>query len=152
MFETDIGEQQEHTGSFMYLSIPLLAAREFLLSLRSRRWLSVPAIVESTHRSRGGYRETIRGELWYSYSLNGEQHSGRIVRDCGFSFRKINALVGHDRGQTIHVRVNQLDPSQSYYPSGLGYIEPVIIGAICGGGTLLLVSMMISTVLSSSGR
>src|SRR6185312_13692246 len=82
--ERDIGEEREHTGGFMYLSIPYFAVREYWLSWRSKRWLSLRATVESTHRSRGGYKETIRGELWYSYTLNGEQHSGRVVRDCGF--------------------------------------------------------------------
>lgn len=133
----------------MYLSIPYFAAREYWLSLRSKQWPSVPASVESTHRSRGGYKETIRGELWYSYSLNGEEYSGRVVRDCGFSPEKVNALIQHERGQTISVRVNPRDPSQSYYPSGLGFVEPVMIGAVGITGTFLLMFIVIGTVLSA---
>jgi hypothetical protein len=110
----------------------------------------VLATVESTHRSRGGYKETIRGEFWYSYSLNGREYSGRVVRDCGFSAGKIDALTDdHERGQTIRVRVNPRDPSQSYYPSGLGFIEPVIIGGIGIGGTLLLFSIVVGIVVSA---
>jgi hypothetical protein len=150
LFETDIGQQQEHTGSFMYLSIPYFAAREYWLSWRAKRWLRIPATVESTHRSRGGYKETIRGELWYSYSLNGEEYSGRVIRDCGFSPGKINALVDeHERGQNIYVHVNPRNPSQSYYPSGLGFLEPVMIGAVGIGGTLLLILMVLATILSA---
>lgn len=149
MFE-QIGEQQEHTGSFMYLSIPYFAAREYWLSRRAKRWPSARATVESTYRSRGGYRQTIRGELWYSYSVNGQEYSGRVARDCGFSPGKINALTEeHERGQTISVHVNPSNPSQSYYPSGLGFVEPVIIGAIGIGGTLLLALIVIATILSA---
>jgi hypothetical protein len=150
VFETDIDEQREHTGSFMYMSIPYFAVREYWLAWRSKDWMSVPATVESTHRSRGGYKETIRGELWYSYALDGEEYSGHVVRDCGFSPGKIKALMeGHTRGQTIYVRVNPRNPSQSYYPSGLGFVEPAMIGVISIGSTVLIAVMMIVLIVSA---
>jgi hypothetical protein len=91
------------------------------------------------------YEETIRVELWYSYSLNGEAYSGRVVRDCGFSTGKINSLIEHERGETIYVRVNPRDPSQSYFPSGLGFVEPLIVAFGIGG----LVSIVIATIVSA---
>jgi uncharacterized protein DUF3592 len=147
LFETDIGEEREHTGSFMYLSIPYFALREYWLSRRSKQWLSVSATVESAHRSRGGYRETIRGELWYSYSLYGEEHSGRVVRDSAFSAGKIDVLTEeYEPGQNIIVRVNPRDPSQSYYPSGLGFVEPLIVGVISLGATVVFLIVILTVV------
>ena len=38
MFDAEIGEDREHSGSFLYLSIPRYALRELWLSTRARNW------------------------------------------------------------------------------------------------------------------
>jgi Protein of unknown function (DUF3592) len=152
MFETDLEGGREHTGSFMYLSIPYYWLREVVQSLRAGRWNSAIATVESTYRSKGGYEETIRAELWYSYEFEGQHFSGRIVRDCGFNSGAVNNLVAHSVGERIVIRVNPEKPTQSYFPSGFGWIEPLIIGFISIGGTCLVVLSVLVPIIDHFRR
>jgi hypothetical protein len=129
LFETDL-EQEEHTSSFLYLSIPRFAIREYRLKKKVRDWTAITGTVESAHRSVGGYRETIRGELWYSYAFAGEQYSGHVIRDSGCSGSAATRLAEFERGQAIVVFVNPGNPKESYFPSGFGFAEPILVGAL----------------------
>jgi uncharacterized protein DUF3592 len=147
MFETDLEGGREHTGSFMYLSVPYYWLREFIQSRRAACWSSAIATVESTSRSAGGYKETIRAELWYSYEFEGQHFSGRIVRDCGFNGGAVNRLVAHAVGERITIRVNPEKPTQSYFPSGFGWIEPLIIGFVSVVGTCLVLLIFLVPII-----
>lgn len=136
----------------MYLSIPYYWLSEVIRSLRAEHWNSAIATVESTHRSRGGYEETSRAELWYSYEFEGQHFSGRIVRDCGFNSGAVNRLVAHSVGERIMIRVNPGKPTQSYCPSGFGWIEPLIIGSVSIGGTCLLAWVVLVPIIDHFRR
>ena len=93
MFDTDIDQNREHTGSFMYLSIPCFWIREVWLAAHAKHWQLLEATIESAYRSIGGYEETIRLDIWYSYSFDGQFYSGRLVRDTGVCSRKVNEAL-----------------------------------------------------------
>lgn len=149
MFETDVGDTGEHTGSFFYLSIPYYWVRELLLSFQAKKWQLVEATVESAHRSLGGRNETIRLEVWYSYSFNGQAYSGRLVRDAGFSWGIQTALARYAKGSRVSVNVNPHDPEQSYLPSGLGWVQPLLIAVFFGGTLALLLGIAVQSVLAA---
>jgi hypothetical protein len=131
--------QQKDVGSFLYLSVPYYWLRELLLSLRAKRWRDVPATIEETYRSHGGSKQVVRAELWYSYSLFEGSYSGHVIRDVGLNFRGVNRLVnGHQAGDKITVKVNPDKPNESFFPSGLGWIDPVIV-SLPGLGALGIV-------------
>jgi hypothetical protein len=81
MFETGIGEDRAHSGSFDYISVPLYALRELALSLRSRNWTSTNATIQSCSRTLGGYQQRFRVEVWYSYEFDGKYFAGHLIRD-----------------------------------------------------------------------
>ena len=148
LFETDVGDTGEHTGSFLYLSIPYYWVRELWLASRARHWQLMEATVESARRSLGGYKETIRLEIWYSYHFNEQQYSGRLVRDLGFTWGVSAALQRYPRGARVPVYVNPRVPDESYLPSGLGSVQPLLIGIVSLGSLALLLLIVIGGVLS----
>ena len=114
MFEglqDQIQRTSDHSGSFMYWSIPCYWLRERRLSKRSVQWVSQQGIVESSHRTKGRYQETIRAELRYSYSFEGENYTGHVIRDCCFAPSSANNLVDENApGQKIEILVNPENP------------------------------------------
>lgn len=152
MFETDIGEWKEHTGSFFYLSIPLYWYRELILSRKAKHWQLMEATIESARRSLGGYRETVRLEVRYSYSLNGEWYSGYLVRDMGFTFGLKDALNRYREGSRVQIWVNPDKPDQSYLPSGLPWIEPLLMSFISFGCVALFVGIILEIAISAISR
>lgn len=147
MFDTDVGLDNDHSSSFAYISIPRYALRELWLAARSRSWVPVEAIVQSCHRTLGGYRETIRVEVWYGYKMNEAHYAGRLIRDTGFYLGKVRKIVDHcPPGKTVFVRVNPGRPDQSYLPSGMGYLEPFVMG-IVSLGTIVILSAMVFVFL-----
>jgi len=151
MFETGIGEDHEHSGSFCYISIPLYALREFWLSVRSKNWVSKEAVIQSCRRTLGGYKETIRVEVWYGYEVNGMHYAGRLIRDRGFG--GVEKVVSrYPEGRNVMVRVNALNPCQSYLPSGLGYMEPFLVGLVSLATIGILLLIVIAPILDHFSR
>jgi hypothetical protein len=106
--------------------------REVRLRHRTSGGIPVEARVESTLLTRpvqgrgGGGR---RAELRYSYDCQGSR-TGRIVRDFMFGDKIGKALAfGHEPGDAITVLVAPNDPDCSYFPSGFGWIQPLLFGA-----------------------
>ncbi len=148
MFETDIGEDREHSGSFLYLSIPRFALREALLSIRARNWTRVNAVIQSSHRTLGGYKETIRVEVWYGYQLDGKHYAGHLVRDtCLYYWAVRKVMDTCSEGTNIPVLVNPLRPSESYLASGLGYVEPLMMGILGVGSLAILLGIPAALIL-----
>jgi hypothetical protein len=106
--------------------------RELRLRHRTQGGIPIQARVESTLLTRpakgrgGGGR---RAELRYSYECQGSR-VGRTVRDLVFGDKTGKALAfGHKPGDAITVLVDPNDPDCSYFPSGFGWIQPLIFGA-----------------------
>ena len=129
MFDTDIGDDCEHSSSFLYLSVPLYALREVLFAIRARGWTGVNATIQESHRTLGGYRETIRVEIWYGYQIDGRHYAGRLIRDRVLWGVK-EVADRYSRGKNVTAWVNPVDPNESYLPSGIGYFEPVLIAIV----------------------
>lgn len=142
--EDQIQRSNDHSGSFVYWSIPYYWLREEWLAKKSVNWISAIGTVESAHRTKGGYQQTIRAEFWYSYPFNGEFYRGHVIRDCVFAPSSANTLVDeHPPGQKIEILVNPENPKQSYCPSGFGWIEPFLTFFLSAGSTLLLIAIVI---------
>jgi hypothetical protein len=119
--------------------------RELRLQHRTRRGIPLQATVESTLLTRpvqgrgGGGR---RAELRYSYDCQGPR-TGRTVRDFTFGDKIGKGLAfGHKPGDPITVLVDPNDPNCSYFPSGFGWIQPLLYGVffcLLGLGLLALV-------------
>lgn len=105
--------------------------REMRLRQRTKHGIEIQAKVESTlltraNRGRGGGGR--RAELCYSYDYQGPRF-GRTVRDFMIGGRVGKALAfAHKPGDTITIRVDSNAPNCSYFPSGFGWIEPLIWG------------------------
>jgi uncharacterized protein DUF3592 len=150
MFETDIGDTQEHTGSFLYFSIPWYWWRELVLKHRAKDWQLVEGTIESAVRSLGGYRETVRVEIWYSYTFDGHWYSGRTIRDTCFNFGAIRAAMARcQKGSRAAVRVNPKNPGESYLPSGLGWLEPLLTSFLSIGCLALLLWILLTGIISA---
>ena len=149
MFETDIGTEKEpeHSGSFMYWSVPYYWLKEWRLSKAASQWVPTTAIVESAYRTKGGYKETIRAELRYSYQFNQQHYAGEVVRECVFDSAAANALAyDHSEGDQITICVNPSDPSQSYFASGFGSGEPIVTGVLALLCTSLLLFIVVGVL------
>lgn len=106
--------------------------REMWLRQRTKDGLDIQAKVESTlltraNQGRGGGGR--RAELCYSYDYQGPR-IGRTVRDFMIGDKVGKALAfAHKPGDTITIRVDSNVPDRSYFPSGFGWIEPLVWGA-----------------------
>ena len=149
MFETTTQSANDHSGSFMYWSVPYYWIRELRLSKKSERWTSAEGVVESTHRTKGGYKGTIRAELWYSYTFESKSYRGHVIRDCCFAPSEANRLVEQEVGQKISILVNSKNPEESYYPSGFGSVEPFLMLFLSLLGTSLIAAIILDALLSS---
>ncbi len=142
--EDQIRAGSDHSASFMYCSIPYYWLRERRLAQESIHWVPGTAVIESSHRTKGGYKETIRAELWYSYSFGGETYRGHVIRDCCWAPSSANNLVDENEpGKKIDILVNPERPDQSYYSSGFGWVEPFLTLFLSAGGTLLVIAIVI---------
>lgn len=152
MFETDIDidKEPEHSGSFMYWSVPYYWLKEWRLSRLARHWVPISAIVESGYRTKGGYKETIRAELTYSYQFNRQHYFGNTVRESVFGSAAANSLAyDHSKGDQITIYVNPSDPDQSYFASGFGATEPILTGLLSVFCTLLLLFIIAAGIMSN---
>ncbi|MDR3724579.1 MAG: DUF3592 domain-containing protein [Terracidiphilus sp.] len=154
MFDTGNSvEENDHSGSFMYWSIPYCWFKELRLSSKAKEWVLAQGEVTYAHRTAGGYRETIRAELAYSYTFNGEYFSGQTVRECCFDASAATALVeDNEIGTKIEIRVNPDNPDESYFPSGFGSIEPLLTLLLSVLGTLLLIFIVVGVFASEISK
>jgi hypothetical protein len=120
--------------------------RELWLRVQTRDGPLVPATIESTSQTRRRFRSATRAELRYVYEFQGTRYSGRSTRDSSYNQRAADALAfGRKPGETISVQVNPQDPSRSYYPSGFGWIEPLLYGTL----SLLVASFWIGLAIAA---
>lgn len=147
MFEgldEQIKASDQHSRSLFYWSIPYYWLRERRLAKMSRSWVPATATVESAQRTKGGYGQTVRAELWYSYSFEGTCYRGHVIRDTCWRFSSANNLVDdYASGQTIEILINPQKPGQSYFPSGFGWIEPFFTLFLSGLASLLVAFIVI---------
>ena len=147
MFDTGIGDEREHSSSFLYLSVPLYALREILFAIRARDWTRVNATIQESRRTLGGCRETIRVEIWYGYRIDGRHYAGRLIRDrVLWGVKKV--IDRYSLGTNVAAWVNPADPNESYLPSGIGYFEPLLI-AIVDIGVLVVLVGIPATIIAS---
>jgi hypothetical protein len=71
-----------------------------------------------------------RAESRYSYEFQGMQYSGRVVRDFTLGIAPADSLAyDHHPGEKLPIVINQDEPELSYYPSGFGSMQPIIVAA-----------------------
>jgi Protein of unknown function (DUF3592) len=119
------------------------------LGHRTKGGVPIQGRVESTLLTRavqgrgGGGR---RSELRYSYDCEGPR-TGRTVRDFTFGEKIGKALAfGHKPGDTITVLVDPNDPDCSYFPSGFGWIQPLVYGVSFSLLALCLLAVVVAEV------
>ena len=123
--------------------------RELRLRHRTKNGIPVQARVDSTLLTRpvpgkgGGGR---RAELRYSYECQGPRN-GRTVRDFTFGDKIGKALAfEHKSGEAITVLVDPNDPDCSYFPSGFGWIQPLLYGAVFSLLALCLLTFVMAEI------
>lgn len=117
--------------TYLNLSVPALWVREQWLRHKTARGTAVKGTIESVQRTRSGLRGrwAARAELTYRYEFQGQQYSGRVLRDFSFDSAKADSLVYDNHvGETISILVSRDSPEISYYPSGIGIFDPVVLG------------------------
>jgi hypothetical protein len=104
--------------------------RELWLRHKTKGGLSADAEIEMVQRTRFGFwGGAARSELQYSYEFQGRQYSGRVVRDFKFDSANADSLVyDHQVGEKLPIMVSRETPEISYYPSGLGILDPIFLG------------------------
>jgi hypothetical protein len=124
--------------------------RELRLRHRTKGGIPIQARVESTLLTRpvkgrgGGGR---RAELRYSYDCQGLR-TGRTVRDFTFGDKTGKGLAfGHKQGDAITVLVDPNDPDCSYFPSGFGWIQPLVYGIVFSLIALCLLALAVAEVI-----
>jgi hypothetical protein len=152
-FDSENGNKSDH------LLAPPVAAwgpsiawywlRELRLRHRTKCGISIQARVESTLltrpvQGRGGAGRRV--ELRYFYDCQGSR-TGRTVRDFTFGDKTGKALAfRYKPGDAITVLIDPNDPDCSYFPSGFGWIQPLIYGLFFSLVALLLLAGVIAEV------
>jgi hypothetical protein len=72
-------------------------------------------------------KRVFRAELQYSYQFEGRQLTGRVARDYFLNHKAADKLAQFHSGDKLMVRVRPDRPEVSYYPSGFGFVEPVVL-------------------------
>jgi len=118
--------------TYLNLSVPALWMRELWLRHQTSDGFSSEANIEAVQRTRFGFLGgPARAELQYSYIFQGCQYCGRVLRDFKSDSARADSLVyDHHVGEKITIRIGRGKPETSYYPSGLGSLEPIAFG--CG--------------------
>jgi hypothetical protein len=142
------------TGPFTYgnLTVFFWWVRELWLRKKTRGGLSVQATVESAFRTRSRWRSAARTELDYSYEFRGQRFTGRVIRDFMPESSAADSLAfDHHPGDRIEILIDETDPRNSYFPSGMGCFDPLFYGAapiiLFGSVGIAIVGGMISDVL-----
>lgn len=115
--------------TYLNLSVPALWVRERWLRHKTLGGIPVEGIIESVQRTRSRLGGAARAELSYSYELQGQLYSGRVVRDFSFDSAKADSLVYDNHvGEKLPILVCRQSPEISYYPSGIGIFDPIALG------------------------
>jgi hypothetical protein len=123
------GELPPGPWTYLNLSVPYWWLRELWLRHRTRNGLPVEAIIQSAERTRSRYWWAARAQLIYSYEFQGSVFSGQVIRDFKLSSADADSLVyDHHPGEKLPILVSPDAPNVSYYPSGMGFVEPILVG------------------------
>lgn len=116
--------------TYLNLSVPALWMREHWLRYKTRDGSPADARIEMVQRTTFGFWvSAARAELQYSYQFHGRQYSGRVVRDFKFDSASADSLVyDHQVGEKLPILISSEAPNVSYYPSGLGILDPICLG------------------------
>jgi hypothetical protein len=115
--------------TYLNLSVPALWVREQWLRHKTARGTAVEGTIESVQRTRSRLRGAARAELIYRYEFQGRQFLGRVLRDFSFDSAKADCLVYDNHvGETLSIMISRDSPEISYYPSGIGIFDPVVLG------------------------
>ena len=67
--------------------------------------------------------------MLYSYEFQGNQYTGRVVRDFVFDTASGDSRAYNNHpGEKLPIFINQESPEISYYPSGCGAFDPIVAG------------------------
>jgi hypothetical protein len=103
--------------------------RELSLGYKTRNGISIDATITSAQRTGFRARSASRTELLYSYEFQGDQYTGRVVRDLVFDTASGDSLACNNHpGEKLPILINQEGPEISYYPSGGGAFDPIVGG------------------------
>ncbi|WP_162601567.1 hypothetical protein [Occallatibacter savannae] len=120
------------TAPFTYFnsSVPALWIRELWLRYKTKDGSSLNARIEKVQRTGfGSLGGAARAEIKYFYEFQGHQYVGRVLRDFKVDAASADKLVyDHHVGEEIQIRVSREAPELSYYPSGMGFLDPISLG------------------------
>ena len=120
------------SAPFTYLnsSVPALWMRELWLRYKTKDGISSEAKIEKVQRTGFGFLGgAARAELQYSYEVQGRRYVGRVLRDFKVDSANADSLVyDHQVGEEIPIMVSREAPELSYYPSGMGILDPISLG------------------------
>lgn len=87
------GDLPRGPQTYLNLSVPFWWIREIWLRIKTRNGIQLDAVVDNARRTRPPSRSAARAELLYSYEYQGQQYSGRTVRDFVFDTAAANSLA-----------------------------------------------------------
>jgi hypothetical protein len=124
------GKLPSSPQTYLNLSVPFWWLRELRLRYKTNGGRSLEATITKAQRTGSGMLGTARVELLYSYEFQGQQYAGRVIRDfrSGSDPAADSLAYDHHPGEKLPILISQEDPEISYYPSGLGSIDPIISG------------------------
>ncbi len=123
------GDLPRGPQTYLNLSVPFWWIREIWLRIKTRNGIQLDAVVDNARRTRPPSRSAARAELLYSYEYQGQQYSGRTVRDFVFDTAAANSLAyDFHQGEKLPIIIDRQDPAISYFPSGFGLFEPIVVG------------------------
>lgn len=115
--------------TYLNISVPALWVREQWLRHKTTGGVPVRGTIRSVQRTRSRFGGAARAELSYSYEFQGQQYSGRVVRDFRFDSAKADSLVYDNHvGEKLPILLSRQTPEISYYPSGIGMFDPIVLG------------------------
>jgi len=112
---------------YLNLSLLFLAIRELWLQLQTKEGVPVEATVEMAYHTEPINSRVFRAELRYRYQFRGRELTGRVARDYFLNHKAANKLAQFRRGEKLVIRVRPDSPEVSYYPSGFGFVEPIVL-------------------------
>jgi len=116
--------------TYFNLSVPALWMPELWLRYKTNNGIPSDAEIEKVQRTGFGLLNgAARAELQYSYEFQGARYLGRVVRDFRGDSASADRLVyDHQVGEKIPITVSRETPGLSYYPSGMGILDPISLG------------------------
>lgn len=115
---------------YLNLSLLFLALRELWLQRQTKEGAPVEATVETAYHTDPVNKRVFRAELRYSYQFGGRELTGRVARDYFLNHKAADKLAQFRRGEKLVVRVRPDRPEVSYYPSGFGFVEPIVLAPV----------------------